>query len=147
MQNKTFCGGTDLSAVAEASLHALTYRFIKIGIIQHHKHVVATQLQRRFLKMLTGLLSHGAASALGSGQGDTLHPVVSNQSGDLIGGDEQVSPGPFRRTRFTNQLLKDIGTVRHDIGMFCQHRVTQRQIRCQHAHQLIVREIPRLDGN
>ncbi len=44
-------------------------------------------------------------------------------------------------------MRKRLSTVRHDARMFGDHRVPRRQVRSQDAHQLVVREVPRLNSH
>ena len=97
--------------------------------------------------MLRCLRSHDATRLLRPGQGCTLHAIVGNDVRHLIGRDKQVGPCPVRRTGFTHQMGEGLRTVWNDAGMFGEHRVTCRQVRGQHAHQLVIREVPRFHGH
>ncbi len=147
MQDKALRRRTYLPRISEPCLHANFHRFLKIGIVQHDEHIVPAQFQRRFFNVLRRLCRHGAPRFFRSGQRRALHARVSDDVRHLIGGNKQVGPCAFRRAGFTHQMGKRLGAVRYDAGMFRQHRVTCGQVRRQHTHQLIVREVPRLNSH
>ena len=97
--------------------------------------------------MLRRLCGHDATGFFGTGQRGTLDAIVSDDVRHLIGRDKQVGPRPFRRTRLAYQMGKGLSAVRYNAGVFGDDRVPRRQVRRQNAHQLVVREVPRLNGH
>ena len=49
MQNEAFSGGANLPGVVQPRLYAYFHRAFQVGIVEYHKHIIAAQLQRRFL--------------------------------------------------------------------------------------------------
>ena len=147
MQDKALRRGTDLPGVVEPRIHANPDGFVQVRIVQHHEHVVTAQFKGGFLDVLRRLRGHHAAGFFGAGQRCTLHAIVSNDVRHLLGRNKQVGPRPFRRPRLTHQVGKGLGAVRHDAGMLGDNGVTRRQVWRQNAHQLVIREVPRLNGH
>ena len=144
MQDKTFRRGAHLPGIIEPRLHAGLHRFLQIGIVENDKYIVAAQFKRRFLNVFSRLRRYHATGFFRAGQGRTLYAIVGDNLRYLILRNEQVSPCALWRAGLTNQLSEGFRTVRDDAGMFGDHRVPCRQVRRQHAHQLIIREVPRL---
>ena len=93
--------------------------------------------------MFSRLRRHHATGFFRAGQGRTLYAIVGDNLRHLILRNKQVSPRALRRTGFAYQVGEGFRTVRDDAGMFGDNRVPRRQVRCQHAHKLIIREVPR----
>ena len=144
MQDKPLGGSTHLAGVIQPRLDADFHRAIEVGIVEHHKHIVAAEFQGRFLNMLRRLRRHHAAGFFRPGQRRALHTVVGDNLRHLILRDKQIGPRPFRCAGLAHQMGKGLRAVRYDAGVFGDNRVTGRQVWRQDAHQLVIGEVPRL---
>ena len=118
---------------------------VDIGIVEHDEDIGAAEFHDRLLEMLAGLRSDDAACVLRTGQRDALDAIVCDQIRDLLAGREDVRPGALRRARCRSPAPR----TRPRIAGRCWRawRAPDCRPRCwaRDAHQLIEREVPRLD--
>ena len=143
MQDKALRRGAHLARVVEPRLYTDLHRLRQIGIVQDHKDIVTAQFKRRFLNVFSRLRRHHATGFFRAGQGRALYAIVGDNLRHLILRNKQVSPRAFRRAGFAYQVGEGFRTMRDDAGMLGDNRVPRRQVRRQHAHKLVIREVPR----
>src|ERR1700733_4915829 len=98
----------------------------------------------RLLQVLRRLGCYSGSGAFRPIYGGADDPVVGDDVGDLVRGNKQVGPGALGRAGLVYQLLEHGGAVRDDAGVFGEDGIAGSEVRREHPHQLIVREIPGL---
>ena len=137
--------GAHLPAVVEPHAPGEVGDILHVRIAEHDEGIHAAKLHRVLLEVLAGRLGDRLAAAFGAGQRNALHARVGNGVRDLIVGQEQVRQRPLRHAGLLHDFAEALGCGRRVRRMLENHRVADHVVRREDAHDLVVREVPRLD--
>ena len=136
----------DLPSVPVTSEHGPFYRLVQVGVVQHDEGIRAAQLHSGFLQCPARLGRHQGPCTFGTCQGHALHAWVVDDRLDLAARGVQVLEAPRRQPRLLHQLLEGGGRLRHVGSMLQEDDVAHGQLRRHDAGNLVIREVPGLDG-
>jgi hypothetical protein len=121
-------------------------RLREIGIGEHHKGVRAAELHRRLLQRLAGLRSNGGTCILRAGERHPMYARIIDDHLGLRAGGIEIREGAIGQARLLHQLVEGCGALRYVGSMLQKQGVAGGQLRREDAGDLIIGEIPRLDG-
>ena len=117
-----------------------------VHIVPDQKRVTAAKLQHHGLQGGACRGSDGSAGAFTAGERDGGDARIGNDARRRIVRHEQHLQQAIQPARVLQCSLQGQRAPRHVLGKLQHHRVPDQQCRCNHAHHLPVRKVPRHDG-
>ena len=138
--------GALLPGAQERPARHLFGRLIQVRIRQHHRRVLATQLELDFLAFVGRLLLERPADAVRASKRDGMHGFVGDQDvADLRASAQHQVEHAGWQTRVDERLQQVHRRERHELGRLPDHGIAIRQRRRDLPGRDRDRKIPRRD--
>ncbi len=119
---------------------------LEVGVFEDDERIAAAGFDHNLLEVRAGLRCDRCSGALATSDGDAGDAVILYDATDLVDGREHVGVRADRCTGLLEETRESECALRHRLGVLGDDCVTRDELGRRDACELVVREVPRLNG-